>query len=219
MPKTEEIDYLDGEFQVNESTPATLAELVQVVGTEDAVIDDAVSNLRYRNKYPRVYKAVSAAVEKDHSFPRAVVEQKKNKDGTVRDVKESEMDHLRAFLKGRPNEAGEITDPAPVSNRYTLASLFGEIAPNAPLYVEGDRRGGGGKISAAALDAANKFIALGADKVDTVVGKIESIVPGYKIGRDADGAVTVESLARGIQALQKHEEAKAKANAMAGLLN
>lgn len=215
--KQVDIDYLDGEFTVQESEPATLAELVAVLGTEDAVIDDATSNLRYRNKYPRVYAAVSKEVTSRHGFGRKVVEQKKLKDGTLRDVLESENNHLRRFLKGEADEEGNIVSPAPEGNREILAGLFNEIAPNAPLYVEGERRGGGGKVSAAAIELANKIIANGEEKVEEAAARIESTVANYKVGRDGEGKITPESLARGVQALQKDAEAKAKRAAAASL--
>lgn len=222
---TTDIDYLDGEFTVQESEPSTLAEVVTIVGTEAAVIEDAVSNLRYRNKYPRVYKKVSAEVAAKHAFPRAVVSTKTLKDGAVRNIHESENDHLRAFLKGREEEVtGEdgktetkIVTPAPEGNREILTGLFTSIANSEPLYVEGDRKGGGGKVSAASLETANKFFAAGADKVEAVAKKIEEMVPGYSVGRDSDGAITPDSLARGIQALDKKLVNDAKQQRMASL--
>lgn len=219
--KSTDIDYLDGEFTVQESEPSTIEEIVKVLGTEDAVVDETTSNLRYRNKYPRVYKKVSLAVEKDHAFPRAVVSTKTLKDGTVRNVHESENDHLRAFLKGREEETevdgkkeSKIVTPAPEGNRAILQDLFSSVANSEPLFVQGERTGGGGKVSAAALETANKFFAAGADKVEASAAKIEEMVPGYKIGRDSDGAVTPDSLARGIQALDKKMIADAKAQRM-----
>jgi hypothetical protein len=108
----------------------------------------------------------------------------------VKNVLVSPNDHLRAFLA-----TGEEA-------RATLASLFTSIAQSEPLYVKGERTGGGGKVAQATLDAANAFFAAGQE--DDIAAKIESMVPGYKCGRDADGALTVESLARGIQALERH---------------
>lgn len=221
MSNTVDIDYLDGEFTVQEQEPATLAELVSILGTESAVIEDATSNLRYRNKYPRVYKAVSKAIA-EVGFARAVVDTKTLKGGEVRNVLESENDHLRAFLKGRPEKdetSGEdvIKTPAPPENRATLQELFAKIANEQPLFVQGERTGGGGKVSAAALEAANKFFAMGAEKVETTAAKIEELVPGYKVGRDAEGGVTPESLARGIAALDKKMIADAKAARMSQL--
>lgn len=215
--KQVDIDYLDGEFTVQEQEPSTIADVVALLGTEEAVVDETTANLRYRNKYPRVYKAVSAAVESQHGFPRAVVDKKTGKDGTVRDVKESENDHLRAFLKGRADDEGKITTPAPEGNRDILQALFSEIANSSPLYVEGEGRRGGGKVSAAHTELANKALAAGPEKLEAVIAHIEGTVSGYKLGRDADGNVTAESLARGIQALEKDALAKAKRAAAGGL--
>jgi hypothetical protein len=53
----------------------------------------------------------------------------------------------------------------------------------------------------AAIKNANLFFAQGDDVVADKVQVIESMVPGYKVGRDAENSVTPESLARGIQAL------------------
>lgn len=214
-----DIDYLDGEFTIQEQEPSTLAELQELLGAEAAVVDEVTSNLRYRNKYPRVYREVSKLVVERHGFPRAVVDTKKLKDGTVKDVLESENDHLRAFWKGRADAEGKIETPAPAENREALASLFAEVAngSQSALYIEGERRAGGGKVSAAATEMANKIHANGVEKVEEAARRIEETVSGYKVGRDAEGAVTVESLARGIQALQKDAEAKAKRAATASL--
>lgn len=203
MPQTTDIDYLDGEFTVQESEPSTIAELTEMIG-EAAVVDETTSNLRYRNKYPRVYKAVSKAIEPD--FPRDVKETKTLKDGTTREVKISENDHLRAYLL--------TGDDA----RARLAELFTSIAQSEPLYVKGERSGGGGKVSQANLDAANGWFAEGVDVVEDKVSIIESMVPGYKVGRDADGAPTPESVARGIAALNKHllNEQQKKTKALLG---
>lgn len=214
--KTVDLDYLDSAFTIQYQAPATVAELVPVLGTEDDVVDYAVDTLMYRNKYPRDYKAVSKAVIERHGFARKVVDTKKNKDGTQKDVLESENDHLRRFLKGDTDDDGNIVSPAPEENEAILRELFVEIAGSSPLYVEGEgRRGGGGKVSAANLELANKLFA--ANKTEEAVSKIEEAVPGYKIGRDGDGNVTIESLARGVQAMEKEAIAKAKRTAAAGL--
>ena len=63
--------------------------------------------------------------------------------------------------------------------------------------------GGGHAGAEAALAAANTIIPAGEENVEAKVEVIESSVPGYKVGRDGDGQVTPESLARGVQALQK----------------
>src|SRR5690349_21346721 len=113
--KPVEIDYLDGKFTVNSSMPSTLAEMLPVLGTEEAVIDEVTDNLLYRNKYPRVYKAVSAELVLAHAFPRAVIDQKKAKDGTLRDIHESVNDHIRRALTGTQevkDDAGNVIKPA-----------------------------------------------------------------------------------------------------------
>lgn len=202
---TEEIDYLDGEFSIQESAPSTIAECVAIIG-EEAVVSETTSNLRYRNKYPRVYRKVSEEVVKEHGFERAVKEVKKNKDGTDRKILVSEMDHLRAFLKADPE-----------TNRPILLDAFTRIAQSEPLYVKGERSGGGGKVSQAALDSANAIIAAGDDKIEAVISKIEEIVTGYKVGRDSDGNATPESIARGIMALNKKLTQDALKNASAVL--
>jgi hypothetical protein len=154
-----------------------------------------------------VYKAASKAIA-EAGFARAVVSTRKLKDGTVRDVLESENDHLRAFLSGRPDAEGVLV-PAPEGSREKLAELFGQIAPAQPLFVKGERSGFGGKVSQAALDAANTLIAKGNDAINGAVSLIEERVPGYKVGLDSEGQVTPESLARAIQALNKHIAAEA----------
>lgn len=208
MPSPVDVEYLDGEFTVSEQEPSTIAEVVELLG-EEAVRKSAIDDNRYRNKYPRVYRKVSEEVVK-LGFKRGVASTKTNKDGTTKDVLESTNDHIRAYLGGRKDKAGNVLEPAPEGSRELLAELFASIGANEPLYVKGERAGGGGKIAQATLDAANGFIAEGDDRTEEIVSVIESSVPAYKVGRDSDSAVTPESLARGIQTLEKHLQNEAK---------
>lgn len=203
--RIEEIEYLDGEFTVNEEEPNTLPEIVALIG-ENAVVDESINKLRYHHKYPRVYKKVSDAIVTE--FPRSVKKEEPLKDGTTKKVYVSNIDHLREFLKTGSDA------------RVKLATLFAEIAPKEPLHVKGER-GLGGRIGVAAEKSANLFFAQGDDVVEEKVKVIESLVPGYKVGRDADSAVTVDSLARGIQTannhLKKQAQRAAEATAKAAL--
>lgn len=199
MPEQTEVEYLDGEFTILESEPSSIEELTGLIG-EEAVVENVNANLRYRNKYPRVYRKVSEAIKGEH--PRAVKEEKPLKDGTMRKVYVSEMDHIRDYLK-TGNGAKD-----------RLAELFKSIATSEPMYVKGERTGGGGKIPQSAIDSANQFFAAGEDRVEQVISKIEETVPGYKVGRDADGNPTPESVARGVVALNKHLVKQAQAQAL-----
>lgn len=203
--RTEEIEYLDGEFTVNEEEPNTLPEIVALIG-ENAVVDESINKLRYHHKYPRVYKKVSDAIVTE--FPRSVKKEEPLKDGTTKKIFVSNIDHLREFLK------------TGAEARAKLSTLFTEIAPKEPLHVKGER-GLGGRIGVAAEKSANLFFAQGDDVVEDKVKVIESLVPGYKVGRDADSAVTVDSLARGIQTannhLKKQAQRAAEATAKAAL--
>jgi hypothetical protein len=192
-----EVDYLDGEFTTTEKEPSTIPELREMIG-EEGVIENVNSNLRYRNKYPRVYKRVSQEVIK-LGFERRVKKEELNKDGTVKKILVSDMDHLREFLAKDEME-----------NRPVLQALFDRIANEEPLYVKGERVGGGGRIAQGALDAANKYFAKGDDEVDRVVLTIEERIPGFKVARDGENNVTPESVARGIQALQRYLMQQAK---------
>jgi len=213
--KDKEIDYLDGEFTILENVPSSLPELAELVG-DDMILDEAVSNLYYRNKYPRVYRAVSEAIAP--AFKRRVVDTKTNKDKTVKEIFESPMDHIRGYLEGATNDPEvKLTGDDLKPRRDELAELFKTIGNAQPLYVKGERTGGGGKISKEAQDKANAFFAEGVDKVEAVAAKIESVVSGYTVARDADGNVTTESLARGIMALTKHLQREAQAAALNAL--
>jgi hypothetical protein len=187
MIKTK-VTYLNKEFVVEEEEPSTIPELVTLIG-EEGVVTNAVANLRYRNKYPRVYKRVSIEVIK-LGFPVG-----KNAKGEDQD----DMQHIRAFATAEPG------------NRAVLLVLFERIAKEEPLFIRGDRAGGGGKVAQGALDAAHRYFAEGPEKVMEVVQTIEQMLPGYhvKLNVDDDGA-TPEALARGIQTLQRHLVSKAK---------
>lgn len=216
---TEEIKYLDGEFIVNEETPNTVAEVVALIG-EPATVDAAVDDLRYRNKYPRVYREVSEKLEKEHGFPRIVVSTKTLKDKSVKHVHESHMDHIRAFHTGRPEVTlpdGTVSPavPAPDNSTATLQTLFTSIGQAAPLYIKGERTGSQGKVAEGYVTAANAIFAKGDDVVETTVEKIEAALPGFKVVRDSDKAVTPDALARGLQNMVKAKQAEAQRAAMA----
>lgn len=211
MPQQVEIDYLDGEFTIQETEPSTIQECVDLIG-EVGVVDETTSNLRYRNKYPRVYKKVSAAIAAKFPRPQKTKEGpdgtkvpvvSKKKDGTETPVLVEPNEHLRQYLASGDGARAELQE------------LFASTANAEPLYVKGERVGGGGKISQGALDGANSKFAAGEEAVEAAIETIEANIPGYKVARDAEGAATPESLARGIQALNKHLQQKALASAKA----
>lgn len=197
--------FLDSEFKVEGQDPNTIDELKALIG-EQAIVDECVSNLYYRNKYPRVYDKVSKAIAT--AFPKTVKEEKTLKSGEVRKVYISDMDHIREYLK---------TNGEDNAVRSQLQELFKTYNDSEPLYVKGERTGGGGKIAQGTLDAANGFFAEGIEVVEEKVGIIENMVPGYKVGRDGDNNPTPETLARGIQALEKHLQNAAKRQAAGAL--
>jgi hypothetical protein len=184
-----EIAYLRKLHKVKEKEPSNLRELVDLIG-EAAIVENTNANLRYRNKYPRVYKRMSAEVIK-LGFPRRV---KDHETGECID----EMEHLFEFRKQSPE------------NVIVLQNLFETIANEEPLYVRGDRVGSGGRVAQGALDAATRYFAEGNDMVMQKTALIEEMIPGYTVGRDGNGMVTPESLARGIQTLQRHLTNQAK---------
>jgi len=208
MPSIIEVDYLDGEFTVSENEPATVAEVVEILG-EEAVRSGAIADNRYRNKYPRVYKRVSAELTA-LGFPRAVIKSETKKDSTIKQVLEGVNDHARAFLTGRKDADG-TTIPPQADAREVLAEMFTRIANEEPLYVKGERAGGTGKIAKDALDKANAYFAAGTETVESIITAIEGYVSGYKVGRDADESATPESLARGIMALGKEIQRRSQA--------
>jgi len=213
MPTQDTVKYLDGKFEVTEERPSTISEIVAIIG-EVAVVDEAVDNLYYRNKYPRVYSAVSKEIAK-LGFAKKVIKTKETKEG-VKNVHESDMDHIRAAVAGETEDGTLVREPLP-DGEAIVGVLFAKIGPAEPLYVKGERTGGSGKISQDALDSANKFFASGDDKVEEITGKLETLIPGYSVGRDADGLVTPESLARGIMRLNKKLADDAKKAAVSAL--
>lgn len=183
MIKTK-IPYLSGEFLVEEDEPTTLVELTSMIGDHE-VVRKVVKHFRYHYKYPRVYAEVSQKILP--LFPR--------------NENETEVNHLSRFLKDNPNYA-----------RSMLQNLFNDVAPLEPLVPKGER-GGQGKVSQGAMDAATGYFARGNDAVEDVVRNIESVLVGFTVQRDANSNVTVEGLARGIQKLNRQlmQQAKDKA--------
>lgn len=198
-----EVEYLDGKIKVEENEESTLAELVALLGTEENVFEEVTSNIRYRNKHPRVYRKAALEiqgmkVQNEETFgdlyPRSVKKNEKNKDGTEKPVYVSDIEYLRSVYKLDPDLVSET---------------ISKYASSEPLYAKGERLGGG-RIPQSCTDAANGLFALGDDKVESVIKVIEEQVPNYKVARDLDNSATPESLARGINALEKHTVKVAK---------
>lgn len=181
MIKTK-VTYLNKKFVVEEEEPSTIPELIQLVG-EEGVVVNTNANLRYRNKYPRVYIRVSMELVKL---------------GHPLGEDQDEMNHIRSFLTSKSE------------NEKILSELFNRIAKEEPLYIRGDRVGGSGRIAQGAMDAAHRYFAEGMEKVIEVAETVENMLPGYRIARDHQGNLTPEALARGIQTLQRHLQSKAK---------
>lgn len=188
MIKTK-IKYFGKEFVVEEQEPSTVPELVSLVG-EAEIVKHTNSNLRYRGKYPRVYRRVSAEVIK-LGFAR-----RQDPKGELI----SESDHVLEFLAKDPD-----------NHHAVIQDILNRVANEEPLYVKNDRVSGGGRISQGALDAANDYFSRGDSAVAEVTTVIESQIPGYQLARDGEGKVYPESLARGIQALQRYVTQTAKA--------
>ena len=181
MIKTK-VAYLSKEIVVEEDEPSTIEELVQLVG-EEGIVTHTNANLRYRNKYPRVYKRVSTELEKE-GFKR------------LPEHKE-ETTHIRAVWTA---DGG--------ANQGMIRALVQKFALEEPLFVRGERIAGG-RVAQGALDAAHRYFAEGPTKVEEVVQTIESMLPTYRVSRSPE--ITPETLARGIQTLQRHLMSKAKA--------
>lgn len=196
-----EVDYLDGEITVLEQEPTEIEELLAIDGlTKKQIVEETVSNCRYRSKHPRVYKKTSEAL-KDLS-PRAQKGSYKLKDGTERPIFVSHLEHCRALLK---------------VNKTKTTETLSKFALEEPLYVRGPAVGGTGRINAKSLAAANNYFAEGTERVEAVAKMIEELVPNFKVARDEDEAVTPETLARALMALTKHMEKQAAKQAEAAL--
>lgn len=190
----EEVKLLNGNYTVLAPTPSTMEELVALLGSLDAVMDEAIANLRYRNYNARIYGKGSDAIKDE--FPKAEKSREKREGKDDKVVYEADMDHLRRFIEG--NEV----------NNAALKVVFDKLAATEPLYVKGERSASAGKISDAAKESSKTFFAAGPDTVKKIVGQIEANYPGYKIVVDAEGMPSEEGLARGIQSLNKYIKAK-----------
>lgn len=208
--KDQNIDVLYGNCEVTFKVPSTVEESDNLIGAGET-LNGSNSDIMYRNTLPRFYKAVSKALVDDGYAKQS----QKNKDGSVKtttkadksvvEVSESDIEHIeRVRAEGDAELQTKIGD------------LLRSTATSFPFYAEG-ARGGSGKLPQAILDAVEPFFVAGPDSVENAVANLEKAVPGYKVMRDSDGAVTRESLARGVQALNKKIEADAKKSALATL--
>lgn len=199
-----EVDYLDGEITVLEQEPTEIAELLTIDGlTQKQIVEETVSNCRYRSKHPRVYKKTSETLKA--LTPRAETAKSKEdreKSPNKKPIFVSHLEHCRALLK---------------LDRVKTTEVLSKFALEEPLYVRGPAVGGTGRINAKSLAAANNYFAEGPERVEAVAKMIEDLVPSFKVARDEDDAVTPESLARALMALTKHMEKDAARRAEAAL--
>lgn len=218
--KLREITLLNGTFDVSDNVPTTVEDMKAIGIGEQDVVDSAVDDLTYRNKLPRVYKSASKALA-GAGFARVAIDQRKRKDGTLIDVVENPMDHLRAYLTGRKGETTKsgfvlAETPAPdeaehATRKTQLGEWIQKAMTDEPLFVQGERSGSVGKVSTAFMEQANNYIAKGEDKVEKVAAAIEAEVEGYTVGRDADGKITPESLGRALTVFGNDAKKKAEA--------
>lgn len=203
------IDVLYGKFEAVFQVPSTVEESDNLLGETGATLDGSNDNVVYRNTLPRFYGAIAdALIASGH---------KKNITGQTKPKKADEKP--KDILEGDIPFIDRVHTEGDDELKKQIGELVSQHSATTPFYVEG-QRGGGGKVSQGALDAANRFFAEGDVKVEAVIEHIESTIPGYKVAKDASGAATPESLARAIQALGKHAEVQAKkatANALATL--
>ena len=107
---------------------------------------------------------------------------------------ETSLTHITRYLK---------------DNKEMTQTLFDKYALEIPLVPKGER-GGQGKVSQGALDAAASYFAKGKDEVERVTVQIETVLVGFNITRDVENNVTLEGLARGIQRLNRQLQDQAK---------
>lgn len=218
MPKDYPFSAFFGQADVTFTVPSSVEDFDNTIGESGAALDEANDNIIYRHTAPRLYGKVSDALANTAGSFKFPKEQAKNKDGTpaVRTTKakgdvpimEADMAHLSRYY-----ETGDDTAKA------ALLVLLQSTASSLPFYDKTTAPARGpAKVSKGSLDAANGFVAKGADSVEAVITKIEGYVPGYKVSRDEDGSVTAESLGRAIDALGKFQQQKAKAEAAALLV-
>lgn len=195
--------------EVTFAVPSSVEDFDNAIGETGAALEEATDNVIYRHTLPRLYREVSKKLTESRSFPKA---QATNKDGTpaIRTTKskgdvpimEADTAHLSRFYEtGTDEQKAELVGL--LQSEASALSFYDKSAPSAAR--------GPAKVSKGSLDAANGYVAAGPEKVEKVVGFIETAVPGYKVLRDEDGSVSAESLGRAIDALGKHEQQKAKA--------
>lgn len=226
MPKAQKIDVLYGSVEVEVQVPANYDEADAAIGETGGALKGFISDCSARNFLPRLYKGVAAVLEAEgeakpetHSHLKAIKTGSKNtkkvvdgKETTVStDTYETDIVHI-----GRVYEKGDDE----IKSR--IAQLLMSTANSIPFYSARDGTGSGA-IAEKFTEAANKVFAAGPEKVGEVVSKVEELLvtKAYKITRDAEGAPTIEGLARGLYMLEKKmvEDAKrAAAASTAGLL-
>ena len=187
MAKLKETDILYGNITVEHEVPSDYSEddLRKFGLTMVDVLDGFIADCVARNFLPRLYRGISRTLARNGQPKKVISEEDKKV------IYESDIVH---FGRVWSNEKG--------SKEY-LIELAQKTASSTPFFSTVER-GGGGKISQRALDAANKWLADGVEK--DKADMIEAMLAGYKVPRDAEGNLTPEGLARGIQAFTKFIE-------------
>lgn len=212
MPKSRIISVLHDTWDLNKEEPSTVAEVDALLGEDGGIVDGWNADNRARNLLPRFYRALSNALA-EAKDPKTA---KKNADGTdqtttradksVVPVLESDIDHIERVITA-----------ADADKKEALRLQAQDIMTNLPVYAEGKREGGG-RVPQTCIDSANAFFSVGMAQVEKVIAQIEGVQElSYKVGRDASGQPTPESLARGINAFTKFQMAAAQ-RAAEGLL-
>lgn len=209
---TKETDVLYGNITLALPVPSSVEEFDASVGIGECLAS-GIDDIIYRNTLPRLYRGVAAKyIENGQSKPQATDKSgspkfNTRKDGSQTPVLVSDIDFI-----------GKLYEEANDEGKAEIVAVFEEVKSSLPFYEKGTGGGGGGRISEAAMQSANGVIAAGTEAIEKIVSAIEERVAGFTVARDPDGNVGVESLARGIQALEKKLVADAK-KAAAGILS
>ena len=187
MSKIRETDILYGNITVTHNVPAQCVEDdLRTFGLSlGDVLDGFIADCVARNFLPRLYRGISKTLVSE-GHPKKVISEMDKKV-----IYESDIVHIGRIWSNGKGLQKQIT------------ALAQEQASTIPFFSSLDR-GGSGRISQRALDAANKWFA---DGVETTKAEmIEGMIAGYKVQRDPDGNLTPEGLARGIQAFTRFIE-------------
>lgn len=168
---------------VSISVPETVEEYNALAGRENAAVDDAVDNTVYRSVLAEFREKFCEEVEKETGIAR-------KRSPVLDDKGEPKKDKNNNPVITFDETEGKYIARVLAEKGYDDAGTFQAIADAIATNLKFDpsvreRTSGGGKVAKTYVEAADKIIAMGEDKVQRAVQNLSSYL-GREVASDRD---------------------------------